>query len=379
MNKSLIKNNLFFILINNILIKLPSPVNISIWWNFGSILGLFLIIQIITGLFLSIHYVSNINYSFFRIIHIIQDVNYGWLMRLLHINGASFFFICVYMHIGRGIYYGSYKLLITWFIGVIILLLIIGTAFIGYVLPWGQISFWGAIVITNLLSALPYIGYILVEWLWGRFSVDNSTLNRFYTFHFLLPFILLIIVIIHLIYLHETGSNNPLGLNRNFYKISFHNYFTLKDSLGYLIILLIYIIIVLEIPYILGDSENFLIANSIVTPVHIQPEWYFLFAYTILRSIPNKLRGVIALLISILILLILPFLNYFDFQSLIFYPINQINFWFFFFNLIILTWIGAQPVEYPFIHLSQIFIILHFFYFYRDFLIKIYWVKLILN
>nr|AHA52524.1 cytochrome b [Eumacrocentrus sp. QL-2013] len=372
------KKSMFLSLINNMLIKLPSPVNISIWWNFGSLLGLFLFIQIITGLFLSMHYVSNINYSFFSIIHIMQDVNYGWFMRLLHMNGASFFFICVYIHIGRGIYYGSYKLIYTWFVGVMILLLMMGTAFMGYVLPWGQMSFWGATVITNLLFALPYIGQMLVEWLWGSFSVDNPTLNRFYTFHFLMPFILLMMVIIHLMYLHETGSNNPLGLNSNFYKIKFHNYFTLKDLLGYLIILLIYMYIILEIPYILGDSENFLMANSMITPIHIQPEWYFLFAYTILRSIPNKLSGVIALLMSILILLIIPFMNNHNFQSLTFYPLSQMIFWFFFFNMIMLTWMGSQPVEFPYIILSQIFMILYFLYFYIDFIMKFFWDKLLI-
>lgn len=377
MNKSLIKKNLIFIILNNIIIKLPTPINITILWNFGSLLGLCLIIQIITGLFLSIHYCSNINYSFFRIIHIIKDVNYGWLIRLIHINGASFFFICIYIHIGRGLYYGSYKLIKVWIIGIFILLLLIITAFIGYVLPWGQISFWGATVITNLLSAIPYLGIILVEWLWGGFSVDNATLNRFYRLHFLIPFVLLIIVIIHLIFLHENGSNNPLGLNRNYYKIIFHNYFTLKDIIGFLILFLILIILLLQNPYILGDPENFIESNPIITPIHIQPEWYFLFAYTILRSIPNKLSGVIALLISILILFILPFINLNNFQSNQFYFLNQIYFWFFIINVIILTWLGAQPVEYPFIIIRQIFTIYYFsFYFFNNLIIKI-WDRLI--
>lgn len=377
MNKSLINKNIILSLINNTLIKLPTPININIWWNFGSLLGIFLLVQILTGLFLSIHYTPNVNYSFFRIIHIIQNINYGWLIRLLHINGASFFFICVYIHIGRGIYYSSYKLIYTWIIGVIILLLIIGTAFIGYVLPWGQISFWGATVITNLVSAIPYIGQIIVEWLWGGFSVNNPTLNRFYTFHFLIPFILLILVIIHLIFLHETGSNNPLGINRNFYKINFHNYFSLKDLVGSLIILIRFLFIILKSPYIIGDPENFLIANPIITPIHIQPEWYFLFAYTILRSIPNKLRGVIALLMSILILLIIPLLNTSKFQRIHIYPINQIYFWRFILIFYLLTWIGAQPIEQPYINLRQIITIIYFTYFYIDPLIKFFWDKLI--
>lgn len=377
MNKSILKKNVILGLISSSLIKLPSPVNISIWWNFGSLLGLFLIIQIITGLFLSIHYTSNVNYSFFRIIHIIQDVNIGWFLRLIHINGASLFFICVYLHIGRGLYYGSYKLYKTWIVGVIILLLIIGTAFLGYVLPWGQISFWGATVITNLLSAIPYIGLILVEWLWGGFSVNNATLNRFYTLHFLLPFILVMLVLIHLIFLHETGSNNPLGVDRNNYKIIFYNYFVLKDLLGFVLFFILIIFIIFEFPYILRDPENFIIANSIVTPVHIQPEWYFLFAYTILRSIPNKLRGVIALLISILVLLILPFINKRKFQGVRFYPLRQINFWLFFNCVILLTWLGSQPVESPFILWGQIYTLLYFIrYFLRNFLIFI-WEKII--
>lgn len=374
MNKSFLKKNIILSLLRDSLVKLPTPVNISIWWNFGVLLGGCLIIQFLSGLFLSIHYVSNINYSFFRVIHIIQDVDYGWLMRLIHINGASFFFFCVYFHIGRGIYYGSYKLIYVWFIGILILLLMIGTAFIGYVLPWGQISFWGATVITNLLSALPYVGQIMVEWIWGGFSVDNATLNRFYSFHFLLPFILIIFIIIHLIYLHETGSNNPLGVNRNYYKIIFHNYFTLKDILGFIILIFLLIYIVIENPYILGDPENFVIANSIVTPVHIQPEWYFLFAYTILRSIPDKLRGVIALLCSILVLYLLPFLNKKNyFQGLLFYPLGQIIFWIFVCVFLLLTWLGAQPVDYPYVELRQVLTFLYFRYYILNFITCKFW------
>nr|YP_003734712.1 cytochrome b [Cotesia vestalis]ACH71096.1 cytochrome b [Cotesia vestalis] len=373
MNKSLMKKNLIFIILNNMIIKLPTPINITILWNFGSLLGLCLIIQIMTGLFLSMHYCSNINYSFFSIIHIMKDVNYGWLIRLMHMNGASFFFICIYMHIGRGLYYGSYKLIKVWIIGIFILLLLMMTAFMGYVLPWGQMSFWGATVITNLLSAIPYLGIMLVEWLWGGFSVDNATLNRFYSLHFLMPFVLLMMVIIHLMFLHENGSNNPLGLNSNYYKIIFHNYFTLKDIIGFLILFLILMILLLQNPYMLGDPENFIESNPMMTPIHIQPEWYFLFAYTILRSIPNKLSGVIALLMSILILFILPFMNLNNFQSNQFYFLNQIYFWFFIMNVIMLTWLGAQPVEYPFIIMSQIFTMYYFsFYFFNNLIMKIW-------
>lgn len=377
MNKSIFKKNELLKIFFNSFINLPTPINISIWWNFGSLLGLCLIIQIIRGLFLSIHYCNNTIFAFNRIIHIIQDVNIGWIFRLIHINGASFFFICLYLHIGRGIYYGSYKLIKPWLIGVIIFLITIGTAFIGYVLPWGQISFWGATVITNLVSTIPFIGQILVEWIWGGFSVRNPTLNRFFTFHFILPFIIRALVIIHLLFIHTTGSNNPLGINRNLYKINFHIYFTLKDLIGFLLLIFILLIIVLLKPFILRDPENFILANSIITPTHIQPEWYFLFAYTILRSIPNKLGGVIALLLSILILIIMPFINYNKFQRIIFYPINQILFWTFINIIIILTWLGSQRVESPFTEIRQIITILYFSFYLINPILIIIWDKLI--
>lgn len=363
MNKPLRTSNPLFKIINNSLIDLPSPSNISLWWNFGSILGLCLIIQIIRGIFLSIHYCPNIELAFNRVNHICRNVNYGWLIRTIHANGASFFFICIYIHIGRGIYYGSYKLIHTWLIGVIILFVLIATAFIGYVLPWGQISFWGATVITNLLSAIPYLGNILVQWIWGGFAVDNATLNRFFSIHFILPFIILAIVIIHLLYLHQTGSNNPLGTNRNIDKISFHPYFSIKDLIGYIIILFLLIILTLLNPYLLGDPDNFIPANPLVTPIHIQPEWYFLFAYAILRSIPNKLGGVIALILSILILIIIPFTNKKKFSSIKFYPLNQILFWFFISICFLLTWIGIRTVEEPYITIGQILTILYFLFF----------------
>nr|AHX97821.1 cytochrome b [Paroligoneurus sp. QL-2014] len=341
MNKSFMKNNLILNVVNSFLVILPTPINISLLWNFGSLLGFCLVIQILTGVFLSMHYTAHVDYSFYSIIHIMKDVNYGWLIRLFHMNGASFFFICVYLHIGRGVYYGSYKLFYVWVIGVFILLMMMGTAFMGYVLPWGQMSFWGATVITNLVSALPYIGTMLVEWLWGGFSVGNSTLNRFYSFHFVMPFILLMLVILHLLYLHETGSNNPLGVSSNYYKIIFHNYYSVKDLLGMFILFYLLLYLILETPYLLGDPENFIKADSMVTPLHIQPEWYFLFAYTILRSIPNKLGGVIALLMSILILLIKFFLNKINFMNLSFYPISQLYYWGFINIFFLLTWLGG--------------------------------------
>lgn len=363
MKKSLFKKNTILNIIYNSLINLPTPLNISIWWNFGSLLGLCLIIQIISGFILTIHYTPNTSIALNRVIHIIQDVNYGWLIRLIHINGASIFFICIFIHIGRNLYYNSFLFIKTWIIGIIIFLLTIGTAFLGYVLPWGQISFWGATVITNLVSAIPYIGDSIVKWLWGGFSVDNATLNRFYSLHFILPFIILIIVIIHLIFLHETGSSNPIGLNRNYFKIPFNPYYSIKDILGFTIIIIIIIIINLINPYLLGDPENFNKANSIITPIHIQPEWYFLFAYAILRSIPNKLGGVIALLISILILTILPFNMNYKIKGFKFYYFNQFIYWRFIALFIILTWIGARPVESPYIIIGQISSILYFLYY----------------
>ena len=286
-------------------IYLPTPVNINYIWNFGSILGIFLIIQIISGFILSIHYCPNIDIAFWSITNIIKDINSGWLFRLIHINGASFYFLIIYIHISRNLFYCSYKLNNVWGIGIIILLISIAAAFIGYVLPWGQISYWGATVITNLLSAIPYIGDTIVLWIWGGFSINNATLNRFFSLHFILPLLILFIVILHLFALHLTGSSNPLGSNFNNYKISFHPYFSIKDLLGFYIILFIFIFINFQFPYHLGDPDNFKIANPINTPTHIKPEWYFLFAYSILRAIPNKLGGVIGLVISILILYII--------------------------------------------------------------------------
>nr|YP_010946360.1 cytochrome b [Balta vilis]WGO57078.1 cytochrome b [Balta vilis] len=361
-NKPLRKMHPVLKIVNNALIDLPTPSNISSWWNFGSLLGLCLMIQIITGLFLAMHYCPSIEAAFSSVNHICRDVNYGWLLRTLHANGASMFFICIYLHIGRGMYYGSYKLYYTWSVGVLILFLTMATAFMGYVLPWGQMSFWGATVITNLLSAIPYLGVDLVQWVWGGFAVDNATLNRFFTFHFLLPFIIIAMVMMHLMFLHQTGSNNPLGLNSNIDKIPFHPYFTSKDILGFIIMMMFLMLLTLKEPYMLGDPDNFTPANPLVTPVHIQPEWYFLFAYAILRSIPNKLGGVIALVLSIAILFIMPLFKS-NFRSTQFYPINQISFWFMLNIVILLTWIGARPVEDPYIITGQILTILYFMYY----------------
>nr|UFZ13802.1 cytochrome b [Anachauliodes laboissierei] len=363
MNKPMRLTHPIFKIVNNSLIDLPTPSSISIWWNFGSLLGLCLIIQILTGLFLAMHYSTDITLAFSSVSHICRDVNYGWLLRTLHANGASFFFICIYLHIGRGMYYGSYKFYYTWMIGVWLLFITMATAFLGYVLPWGQMSFWGATVITNLLSAIPYLGTYLVQWIWGGFAIENATLTRFFTFHFLFPFIIAAMTMIHLLFLHQTGSNNPLGLNSNLDKIPFHPYFSFKDLAGFLVMLFLLITLTLINPYLLGDPDNFIPANPLVTPVHIQPEWYFLFAYAILRSIPNKLGGVIALVMSIAILFILPFTNNSKFQGIQYYPINQLLFWSMVSIVILLTWIGARPVEDPYILTGQILTVIYFSYF----------------
>nr|AKQ19845.1 cytochrome b [Pelophylax sp. GM4-14] len=341
-------------IINGSFIDLPSPANISVWWNFGSLLGVCLIAQIATGLFLAMHYTADTSLAFSSVAHICRDVNNGWLLRNLHANGASFFFICIYLHIGRGLYYGSYLYKETWNIGVILLFLVMATAFVGYVLPWGQMSFWGATVITNLLSAAPYVGTDLVQWIWGGFSVDNATLTRFFTFHFILPFIIAAASMIHLLFLHQTGSSNPTGLNSDLDKITFHPYFSYKDLLGFAIMLGALAALSTFAPNLLGDPDNFTPANPLVTPPHIKPEWYFLFAYAILRSIPNKLGGVLALLLSILVLFLMPIIHTSKLRSLMFRPIAKTLFWALIANTAILTWIGGQPVEDPFITIGQI-------------------------
>nr|AMN14249.1 cytochrome b [Esox lucius]UZC55118.1 cytochrome b [Esox lucius] len=347
-------------IVNDALIDLPAPANISIWWNFGSLLGLCLITQILTGLFLAMHYTSDISTAFSSVCHICRDVNYGWLIRNIHANGASLFFICIYMHIARGLYYGSYLYKETWNIGVILLLLTMMTAFVGYVLPWGQMSFWGATVITNLLSAVPYIGNDLVQWIWGGFSVDNATLTRFFAFHFLFPFIIAAATILHLLFLHETGSNNPVGINSDADKIPFHPYFSYKDLLGFVFMLFGLASLALFSPNLLGDPDNFIPANPLVTPPHIKPEWYFLFAYAILRSIPNKLGGVLALLFSILILMLVPILHTSKQRGITFRPLTQLLFWLLVADMLILTWIGGMPVEHPFIIIGQVTSVIYF-------------------
>jgi len=368
-----IKSHPLLKIISGALVELPTPRNISTLWNFGSLLGLCLSIQLLRGIFLSIHFCADTSLAFSRVRHIGRDVNYGWLLRVIHANGARFFFICLYAHVARGLYYGSYFFTLTWRVGVIILLLTIATAFLGYVLPWGQISFWGATVITNLFSAIPYIGDELVRWIWGGFAVDNPTLTRFFSLHFLLPFVVARIRIVHLLFLHQTGRRNPLGIKRDFDKIKFHPYFTLKDLVGGVIFFLFLFFFCFWAPWGLGDPENFIPANPLVTPIHIQPEWYFLMAYAILRSVPNKLGGVVALAISVLILLVCPFLSKPSCRGLIFYPLSKFYFWFHINNFILLTWIGARPVEDPYIFIGQILSSLYFvYYFLRVYLQKIW-------
>nr|AIW82465.1 cytochrome b [Pseudopodoces humilis] len=354
MAPNLRKNHPLMKIINDSLIDLPTPSNISAWWNFGSLLGICLVTQIITGLLLAMHYTADTTLAFTSVAHTCRNVQFGWLIRNLHANGASFFFFCIYFHIGRGIYYGSYLNKETWNIGVILLLTLMATAFVGYVLPWGQMSFWGATVITNLFSAIPYIGQTLVEWAWGGFSVDNPTLTRFFALHFLLPFVIAGLTLVHLTFLHETGSNNPLGIPSDCDKIPFHPYYSTKDILGFALMLILLVSMALFSPNLLGDPENFTPANPLSTPPHIKPEWYFLFAYAILRSIPNKLGGVLALAASVLVLFLIPLLHTSKQRSMTFRPLSQILFWTLVANLLILTWVGSQPVEHPFIIIGQL-------------------------
>lgn len=354
-----------FTVINNHLIDYPTPVNLNYFYGFGSLAGIMLVVQILTGIFLAMHYTPHIDLAFNSIEHIMRDVNYGWLIRYTHANGASFFFIVVYIHIFRGLYYGSY---ITprealWCSGVIIFILMMATAFMGYVLPWGQMSFWGATVITNLFSAIPLIGKNIVDWLWGGFAVDNPTLNRFFSLHFTFPFLIIGAVLIHLILLHEVGSNNPLGIILKTENISFYPYFYTKDLFGLIVLFLIFFIFVFYYPNTLGHPDNYIEANPMKTPLHIVPEWYFLPFYAILRSIPNKIGGVIAMFGSLLILLTIPFTNSSEIRSTTFRPIFKICYWLLVIAFFLLGWVGQCPVEYPFTEIGVISMIYYFFFF----------------
>nr|AXI98556.1 cytochrome b [Pseudoniphargus cupicola] len=357
------KKNPLFKIMDSTLVQLPAPANISFMWNSGSLLFVCLAIQIISGLLLASSYSASMSHSFNIITIMMETTDKYWLMRCIHANGASLFFICMYLHIGRGLYYSSFLFKHTWNIGVTIMLLTMAAAFLGYVLPVNQMSFWGASVITNLFSEVPYIGPNLVHLIWGGVSVDSPTIMRFFTFHFLIPFIILMMVVIHITLLHQTGSSNPVGLTINPEKIMFHPYFSFKDIAGMLMIILLFLYLCMFYPLLLGDDENFTPANTAVTPHHIQPEWYFLFAYAILRSIPNKLGGVIALLLAVLILYITPLTHTAKFKSLMFYPGNKMMFWSWVWVTILLTWVGMCPVEDPYILTGQILTALYFSYF----------------
>nr|UPY85186.1 apocytochrome b [Gephyrocapsa oceanica]UPY85209.1 apocytochrome b [Gephyrocapsa oceanica] len=360
-----LKKNSIVQLINAHLIDYPTPSNISYWWNFGFLAGMCLGIQIVTGIALAMHYTPHVDLAFLSLENIMRDVNGGWLLRYLHANGASMFFIVVYIHIGRGLYYGSYAEPrgLVWVLGTVILLLMMATAFMGYVLPWGQMSFWGATVITNLFSAFPIVGSKIVTLLWGGFSVDNATLNRFFSLHYLMPFVIAAFALIHIAAVHENGSNNPLGISSVNDKIGFFPYFVLKDSLSFVAFIMFFSFFVYFYPNDLGHPDNYIPGNPMVTPEHIVPEWYFLPSYAILRSIPNKLLGVLALLASILILLILPVVNSSAIRSTLYRPIHQTFFWFLVFDFILLGYIGQQTPETPFIEIGQIASVYYFAYF----------------
>jgi len=356
-----------FSTLQHTLVDYPTPKNLNYWWNFGSLAGIFLLIQIITGIVLAMHYTPSVEGAFASIEHIMRDVNYGWLIRYIHMNGASFFFIVVYIHIFRGLYYGSYKSPreVLWWLGLTILLLMMATAFMGYVLPWGQMSFWGATVITNLFSAVPIVGTAVVEWLWGGFAVDNALLNRFFALHYLFPFLIVGVVILHIVALHTHGSNNPLGIDRKGPQdsIPFHPYYTIKDLFGLSFVLTIFAGVVFYAPDYLGHPDNYIPADPLKTPAHIVPEWYFLPFYAILRAVPDKLGGVIAMISAILILFALPWLDTSKVRSATFRPIYKKFFWFLLIDVIILTWVGGSPAEGHFILIGQLATIYYFAHF----------------
>ncbi len=351
--------------IDSHIISYPTPINLNYMWSFGSAAGICLVIQIITGIFLAMHYTPHVDLAFSSVEHIMRDVNNGWLIRYIHANGASMFFIVVYCHIFRGLYYGSFMhpRQNLWCSGVTIFLLMMATAFMGYVLPWGQMSFWGATVITNLFSAIPVVGKSIVEWLWGGFSVGNATLNRFFSLHYLLPFLIAGMTLIHLALLHKDGSNNPLGVNGAIDTVSFYPYFYVKDLFSFLILVLVFSFFVYFYPNALGHPDNYIPANPMVTPAHIVPEWYFLPFYAILRSIPDKLGGVAAMGGAIVILLLVPFINTSEIRSPEFRPIYSVFFWILVADFCILGWIGQKPVEDPYVLVGALATIFYFLFF----------------
>lgn len=352
-------------ILDNHIIDYPTPINISYAWSFGALAGICLVVQIVTGIFLAMHYTPHIDLAFSSVEHIMRDVNNGWLIRYMHANGASMFFIVVYSHIFRGLYYGSYMTPreLLWCSGVLIFLLMMATAFLGYVLPWGQMSFWGATVITNLFSAIPFAGPSIVEWLWGGFSIDNATLNRFFSLHFILPFLIAGLVIAHIALLHRDGSNNPLGIDSRSDSIPFYPYAYVKDLFSLIVFIVFFSIFLFYFPNLLGHPDNYIPADPMSTPAHIVPEWYFLPFYAILRSIPDKLGGVAAMGGAIVILFFLPFINTSEVRSSTFRPIYRKLFWFLFADFLLLGWIGQEIVETPFVQIGQIATAFYFFYF----------------
>ena len=352
-------------ILDNHIIDYPTPINISYAWSFGALAGICLVVQIVTGIFLAMHYTPHIDLAFSSVEHIMRDVNNGWLIRYMHANGASMFFIVVYSHIFRGLYYGSYMTPreLLWCSGVLIFLLMMATAFLGYVLPWGQMSFWGATVITNLFSAIPFAGPAIVEWLWGGFSIDNATLNRFFSLHFILPFLIAGLVIAHIALLHRDGSNNPLGIDSRSDSIPFYPYAYVKDLFSLIVFIVFFSIFLFYFPNLLGHPDNYIPADPMSTPAHIVPEWYFLPFYAILRSIPDKLGGVAAMGGAIVILFFLPFINTSEVRSSTFRPIYRKLFWFIFADFLLLGWIGQEIVETPFVQIGQIATAFYFFYF----------------
>jgi len=353
--------------IENTLKRHPYPKNLSYWWNFGSIAGICLVIQILSGLFLAMHYVPNTKHAFDSVEHIMRDVNYGWLIRYIHAVGASMFFVALYAHMVRSLYYGSYKAPreVLWWVGIIIFLLTMATAFMGYVLPWGQMSFWGATVITNLFSAIPVVGESIVQWLWGGYSVDNPTLNRFFVLHFLMPFLIVGIVLVHLMALHTTGSNNPAGVPMKSKKdsIPFHPYFTIKDMVGFAVFFIIFGYFLFFYPNALGHPDNYIPANPLVTPAHIVPEWYFLPFYAILRAVPDKLGGVLMMFGAIILLFFLPYLDKSKVRSGAYRPLFKKFFYVFVINFVFLGWLGKSPAEGWYIWASRISTMYYYAYF----------------
>jgi len=348
-------------IVNSTLVDLPSPANLSVNWNYGSLLGLILVIQLVSGIVLATRFSGHSDISFDSVISIYQDSNYGWLLRLVHSTGASFFFLFIYLHIGRGLYYGSYVYPEVWNIGVIIYLILIGTAFLGYVLPWGQMSYWAATVITNLLSAIPWLGPTIVEWVWGGFAVGNPTLTRFFALHYLLPFVVTALVILHIFFLHLYGSSNPLGVSSNTNKVSFHYYYSVKDLYVYFVFFFVFLFFTLKYGYAFIDAENFIPANPLVTPTHIQPEWYFLFAYAILRSIPNKLGGVLGLVLAVIVLFLFSLsTSKLLFRGTIYSPLARFTFWSLVSVFFLLTWLGSCPAESPYTEVALLSTIAYF-------------------